>query len=108
MTAVAESAGDLPGRTTVAERAVRRIAERAAREVGGVEAGVRVTARVAGDSATLDVRLPIRYPLPVGRVADECRAHLIERTRELAGLAVPRVDIEVSELPVAVPNGRVR
>ncbi|MCM6776343.1 Asp23/Gls24 family envelope stress response protein [Nocardia sp. CDC159] len=106
MTTVA--AAELPGRTTVGERAVRRIAARAAREVDGVGPDVRVSARVDGDTATLNVALPIRYPMPIGQVAARCRAHLIERTRELAGLTVPRVDIEVSALPIAVVERRVR
>ncbi|MBF6174866.1 Asp23/Gls24 family envelope stress response protein [Nocardia blacklockiae] len=110
MTAAAAEppAAELRGVTVVGERAVRRIATRAAREVAGVEPDVQVIARVAGDTAVLRVRLPVRYPLPVGRVTDACRAHLIERTRELSGLAVPRVDIEVSALPTAAEHGRVR
>ncbi|WP_194818455.1 Asp23/Gls24 family envelope stress response protein [Nocardia sp. XZ_19_385] len=98
----------LPGTTTIGERAVRRIAERAAAEVAGVEPRVQVDAQVVGAGATLYVRLPIRYPLPVGRVADECRAHLIARTEELTGLTVPRVDIEVSAMVPAPPERRVR
>jgi len=109
MTAPLEvAAADLPGTTTVGERAVRRIAARAAREVVGVEPDVQVTARVTGDSAVLRVRLPVRYPMPVGQVADACRAHLRTRTRELCGLLVPRVEIEVSALPVAAAAGRVQ
>ena len=99
---------ELPGTTTVGERAVRRIAARAAREVDGVEPDVQVTARVTGNSAVLSVRLPVRYPMPVGRVADACRAHVLARTRELSGLSVPRLDIEVSALPVSAAGGRVR
>ncbi len=102
------AAAELPGRTTIDERAIRRIAAQAAREVAGVESGVQVVARIAGDSATLRVRLPIRYPLPIAKVAAECRAHLMERTRELSGLTVPRVDIEVSALPIAMGERRVR
>ncbi|WP_280378926.1 Asp23/Gls24 family envelope stress response protein [Nocardia wallacei] len=96
------------GVTVVSERAVRRIAARAAREVAGVESDVQVTARVVGDATVLHVRLPIRYPLPVARITDACRAHLIERTRELSGLAVPRVDIDVTALPTDAEPGRVR
>ncbi|MEV0248965.1 Asp23/Gls24 family envelope stress response protein [Nocardia sp. NPDC050712] len=102
------SAVGLPGRTTVGERAVRRIAERAATEVAGVESQVQANAQVVGNDATLRVRLPIRYPLPIGRIADQCRAHLIARTEELTGLTVPRVDIEVSALVPEPPARRVR
>ncbi|MEU3010406.1 Asp23/Gls24 family envelope stress response protein [Nocardia asteroides] len=102
------AAAELPGTTTVGERAVRRIAERAAREVAGVEPGAQVNAQVVGTGATLRVRLPVRYPQPVGRVTAECRAHLIARTEELTGLTVPRVDIEVSAMVPEPPERRVR
>lgn len=88
------------GRTTVSERAVQRIAVRAAREVDGVESGVGVDARVAGDSAVLVVRLPIRYPLPVARIAEQCRGHLISRLSELTGVTVTGLDIEISAMVV--------
>ncbi|WP_410875861.1 Asp23/Gls24 family envelope stress response protein [Nocardia sp. A7] len=98
----------LPGTTTIDERVVRRIAARAATEVAGVEPDVQVSAQVVGVSATLRVRLPIRYPLPVARVTKECRAHLIARTEELTGMAVPQVDIEVSAMVPEPPERRVR
>ena len=106
MTAVST---DLPGMTTVSDRAVRRIAARAAREVAGVAEPVRVDADVSGDRAALDIRLPVRYPEPVGRVTDACRAHLLRRTGELTGLDISRVDIVVTELSAGTaPAGRVR
>ncbi len=98
---------ELPGVTVVSERAVRRIAEQATCEVAGVQQRAEVTARVFGDSAVLDVRLAVRYPQPVARIADACREHLIHRTGELTGLAVSRVDIEISAMPVAAGQGRV-
>ncbi|WP_280399967.1 Asp23/Gls24 family envelope stress response protein [Nocardia carnea] len=106
MTAVS---ADLPGVTTVSGRAVRRIAARAAREVDGVAGAVEVAADISGDRTSLDIRLPVRYPEPVGRVTDACRAHLLRRTEELTGLGVTRVDIAVTELAAEVaPAGRVR
>ncbi|MFF0541268.1 Asp23/Gls24 family envelope stress response protein [Nocardia thailandica] len=89
---------ELPGATTVGERAVRRIAARAAAEVDGVEPDVQVEAQVVGTGAGLRVRLPVRYPCSVTQVTDRCRAHLIARVTELTGLTVPRVDIEVTAL----------
>ncbi|MFI5783850.1 Asp23/Gls24 family envelope stress response protein [Nocardia sp. NPDC051570] len=103
-----EAVVDLPGVTTVSDRAVRRIVARAAREVDGVLDDVRVTARVTADTAALSVELPIRYPMPIGRVADACRAHLIERARELAGVSVSSLDIAISALNPAAESGRVR
>ncbi|MBL1076419.1 Asp23/Gls24 family envelope stress response protein [Nocardia sp. 2] len=104
---------DLPGTTTVGERAVRRIAARAATEVDGVLPQVDVSAVVTTDTAALRVRLPVRYPLPVAAVTESCRAHLMARVAELAGLRVTGVDIAVSAMVVesvtpAVESGRRR
>ncbi|MBF6387281.1 Asp23/Gls24 family envelope stress response protein [Nocardia farcinica] len=104
-----DPAADLPGVTVVADRVVRKIAARAAREVEGVEPDVDVAVRVLGDRASLDVRLAVGYPRPVGRTSDSCRAHLIRRTGELTGLTVDRVDIVVNRLVrPAETAGRVR
>lgn len=100
---------ELPGETTVSERAVRRIAAEAAREVAGVGGRAQVDATVSGDRTTLEVRLPVRYPEPVGRVTEDCRDHLIRRTEELTGLGVSRVDIVISQMcRPAAATGRVR
>ncbi len=100
------SAAEFRGRTTVSERAVRRMAARAAREVDGVADTPEVSARVIGDSAVLRARVPVHYPMPVGAVTDACRAHLMRRTHELSGLVVSRVDIDVSELVNPVEAAR--
>ncbi|WP_040809716.1 hypothetical protein [Nocardia concava] len=99
---------DPPGRTTVSERAVRRIAARAACEVDGVEPDVAVRAQLSGDRAALRVSLPIRYPLPVARVAEECRRHLIRRAAELAGVAVTEVEITVTALVLETDTAAAR
>lgn len=100
---------ELPGVTTISDRAVRRIAARAAREVAGVAGPVGVDADISGDRAALDIRLPVRYPEPVGRVTDDCRTHLLRRTGELTGLDISRVDIVVTELTAAaISAGRVQ
>lgn len=98
------TAAEFRGRTTISERAVRRLAARAAGEVDGVAADPEVSARVTEETAVLKVRLPVEYPMPVGAVTDACREHLMRRTHELSGLVVPRVDIDVAELvdPAAV------
>ncbi|MFC8044567.1 Asp23/Gls24 family envelope stress response protein [Nocardia sp. NPDC057353] len=90
------------GVTTVAPRAVRRIAERAATEVPGIGGPVRVAAVVRGDHTRLDAEVPIRYPEPIRRVTDACRAHLAARVGELTGLRVTRVEILV---PVLTGDG---
>ncbi|UGT41669.1 Asp23/Gls24 family envelope stress response protein [Nocardia yamanashiensis] len=96
---------ELPGVTTVSARAVRRIAARAAAEVDGVRPRVTADAEVTADTAALRLRLPVRYPLPVARVTESCRTHLIERVGELTGLTVTGVDIAVTamELESAAP-----
>ncbi|GAA5060132.1 Asp23/Gls24 family envelope stress response protein [Nocardia callitridis] len=127
MTAVAADPGDLtrlgaadaegagaagPGSTTVAPKAVRRIAAQVVREVAGVDRDVRVQAHVSGQRAVLEVRLPIEYPKPVDRVTEACRAHLADRLAALTGMTVARIDIEVSALttvgPTRVVESRVR
>jgi uncharacterized alkaline shock family protein YloU len=103
------------GRTTVENRVVERIAAHAVTEVDGVGGtghrmlGVavadedpgrpaRVSARLTGGSATLDVHVSVVYPAPVAATAARARAHLIRRTGELTGLNVGRVDIAVTAL----------
>jgi len=86
-----------PGLTTVADRAVGRIAGRAALEVPDV-LDCAVTARVTGGVATLDARLDLRYPAPVASTAARVRAHLVARVAELTGLRVSVVDVSVGVL----------
>ncbi|WP_020669298.1 Asp23/Gls24 family envelope stress response protein [Amycolatopsis nigrescens] len=103
------------GRTTLEPRVVERIAAHAVTEVAGVggsarrvlgvavgseeaDRAARVRAEVTAESATLDVRLSVAYPDSVAATTERARAHLIERTGELTGLAVRRVDIVVTAL----------
>jgi uncharacterized alkaline shock family protein YloU len=86
------------GRTTVDSRVVRKIVARAATEVSGIGDGPKVTARIDGESATVDIRLSVPYPASVARTTEAVRAHLIRRTGELTGLAVPRVNIVIDAL----------
>ncbi|ANZ39084.1 hypothetical protein BBK82_26420 [Lentzea guizhouensis] len=88
------------GLTTVADRAVGRIASRAAHEVAGV-AGATASAHVTGGVAALDVRLDLHYPTPVATTTAAVRAHLAERVGALTGLAVSVVDVSVAELRTA-------
>lgn len=112
MTAAAPGAEDVlavepRGVTTVAPRAVRRIAAHAATEVPGVGAPVRVEAHVRGDHTRLAAEIPVRYPEPVRHTTDACRAHLVARVGELTGLRVARVEIVVPRLTTEPrPAGR--
>ncbi|RSN55015.1 Asp23/Gls24 family protein [Amycolatopsis sp. WAC 04182] len=111
----AEPGTDGRGALTVADGAVERIATRAITELDGVggaasrvlgiavggedlDQGAKVSAHVSGSTATLDVRLSVKYPLSVRATAERAREHLIRRVGELSGLAVTRVDITVTAL----------
>lgn len=77
----------------------------AARRVLGVPTGSddgdgrpRVSARVTGQTAALDVRLTVAYPASVRATTDAVRAHLRERVHALTELTVTRVDVTVAAL----------
>jgi len=114
---------DLPGRTTLADRAVERTATQAITEIADVGGAARrllgdaisgpVEERTAQVSATVDetvvslqVRLSVAYPASVARTTHQVRAHLIERLHELTGLVVTRVDITVTALYLTRPGHR--
>jgi len=103
------------GRTTVADRVVAQIATRAVAEVGQTagaarqviglplgrqtgEGPARVSARVNGDLAMVEVRLSLGYPAPVRSLTREVRRHVMERVKTLTGIEVRHVDIEVARL----------
>ncbi|SEF38437.1 Uncharacterized conserved protein YloU, alkaline shock protein (Asp23) family [Amycolatopsis pretoriensis] len=111
------------GALTIGGTAVERIAATAVTEVDGVggsasrvlgvsvgsedlDRSAKVTATVAGDTASLTVRLSIGYPRSVRQTTDAVREHLISRVRELTGLAVERVDITVTALHTAQADTR--
>ncbi|MFG3163353.1 DUF6286 domain-containing Asp23/Gls24 family envelope stress response protein [Streptomyces sp. NPDC048232] len=89
------------GRTVVADRAVRRIAERAATEadLGGRRARVtHGTAAVHGSHADVrvDVRLP--YPAALGETGERVRTRMADRVAELSGLTVRAATVRVQSL----------
>ncbi|MFJ9637528.1 DUF6286 domain-containing protein [Streptomyces sp. NPDC101178] len=98
------------GTTTVAPRAVRRIAERAAAEAlpdGG--SVVRGSADVRGASARIAVGVRLPYPVRADEAARRIRERAEFRTAALTGLAVPRAEVRVDALAVGpapvVPRG---
>ncbi|HEY8986834.1 MAG TPA: DUF6286 domain-containing protein [Streptomyces sp.] len=94
------------GTTTVTERAVRRIAERAAAETSTGRAS-KAVASVDGRRArvALDVTLP--YPAPLTETVRGLQDHVTDRTRELTGLDVTTARIRVTSLaPLAVGDTR--
>lgn len=122
----AESDPGGPGRTTIADRVVERIAAQAVAEVDratgvprqllGVAIGstdenttARVSAAVDGGIVSVRVTLAVIWPNPVRAVTREVRAHVTTRVQELTGLRVADVDIDVSELLTATtPPRRVQ
>ena len=103
------------GRTTVADRVVTQVATRAvaevaraggaARELAGITLGrqsgqgpARVSARVDGNLAMIEMRLTMAYPAPVRSLSREVRRHVMERVASLTGIEVRHVDIEVVRL----------
>ncbi|MET9195132.1 DUF6286 domain-containing protein [Streptomyces olivaceus] len=89
------------GRTVVADRAVRRIAERAAAEADLAGRRARVThgsAAVRGrrTDVSVDVRLP--YPAPLGETGEQVRGRMAERVAELSGLTVRAATVRVQSL----------
>ena len=120
MSALDVAAATLPapeqrGRTAIADRVVARVAARAvaeveqtggaARQLIGVAIGretgegmARVSARIDGHLAMIEMRLSLTYPAPVRALTREVRRHVIERVTGLTGLEVRHVDIEVARL----------
>lgn len=120
MSAVDVAVAPLPaperrGQTVIADRVVARLAARAvaeleqtggaARQLIGVAIGretgegmARVSARIDGHLAMIEMRLSLTYPAPVRALTREVRRHVIERVTGLTGLEVRHVDIEVARL----------
>ncbi|MEV0126252.1 DUF6286 domain-containing protein [Streptomyces sp. NPDC050703] len=102
------------GSTTVADRAVRRIAERAATEAlgpGEVRAG-RGSAVVRGRRARVGVTVTLPYPAALDEAGERVRSHVAGRTALLTGLAVPSARVRVQALrvrerPEEAPGGPV-
>ncbi|CAN5791571.1 hypothetical protein BH24ACT2_BH24ACT2_04750 [soil metagenome] len=110
------------GDTVIAARAVASIARRAAGEVEGVELvsrsglgrflagllpggghGAGASAEVGRASTSLTLHLSLRWPSPVGQVAESARRHVQSRVSELTGYSVTEVDIVVDALPAPGP-----
>ncbi|RAY15821.1 hypothetical protein DPM19_08625 [Actinomadura craniellae] len=79
------------GTTTVTDRAIARIAAHA---TGGSAA--MATVERGGVLAWVAVAMP--YPVPIGPAADRMRQEIATRVRQMTGLPVHQVDIEVTEL----------
>ncbi|MFD8064530.1 DUF6286 domain-containing Asp23/Gls24 family envelope stress response protein [Streptomyces parvulus] len=89
------------GRTVVADRAVRRIADRAAAEadLGGRRARVTDgTATVQGGRADVRVDVLLPYPAALGETGERVRGRMADRVAELSGLTVRTATVRVQAL----------
>lgn len=88
------------GATLIADRAIRRIAQRAATEAlapGEVEA-VDAAASVKGGRAYLSVSVALPYPTALEETGARVRRHVSERTSQLTGLPVAEARLRISRL----------
>lgn len=85
------------GSTVIADKAVRKIAEGAAREAmpASMVSRPRGSATVQGRRAAVAVRVALPYPAPLSDTARQIQRHVAERTRQLTGLeiALPRLAV---------------
>jgi uncharacterized alkaline shock family protein YloU len=121
--AVATSATG-PGRTTVANVVVQKIAGRAAREISGVydfgggggvrtlgaiteripgaraSAGRGVTVEVGERQAAIDLDIVVEYGVPIAQLAQSIRRNVIASVEQMTSLEVVEVNINVNDLHV--------
>ncbi len=76
------------GTTTVSEKAVRKIAERAAAEAlpGFARPSARGSASVRGRRAVVSLGVTLPYPAPLASTAERVERHVTDRTGRLTGL----------------------
>ncbi|WP_328491853.1 Asp23/Gls24 family envelope stress response protein [Streptomyces sp. NBC_00414] len=100
------------GTTTVSDKAVRKIAERAATEAvpgpgtgAGVQArAVKGSAGVHGRRADVSVDVTLPYPAPLPESVRRLQDHVTARTGQLTGLDITRARVGVTAL-VPAPAG---
>ncbi|MET8468870.1 DUF6286 domain-containing Asp23/Gls24 family envelope stress response protein [Streptomyces sp. NPDC006422] len=94
MTAAAER-----GTTVVSDRAVRRIAGRAAQEVTPSAAGgAEGAASVHGGRADIGVKVALPFPARLTDASRRLQAHVTDRTSELTGLRVGTAHVHITKL----------
>lgn len=100
------------GRTTIADRAMERLARRFALEVPGVEEESlgpealsalaaslpQVSVESAGDRVRLDLRIAVAWDAQARVVAGRVRSEVMRRLGESTGKTIDRVDVTVSSL----------
>lgn len=109
------------GATSIAERVVAKVASRAAYETLSTAperyeelTGERPAASVTVRSGSARIRLTVElaYPVDIGAVCGRLRREVAVRVRELTGLSVPEIVVQVERLHPRVRAqeraGRVR
>ncbi|MET7744524.1 DUF6286 domain-containing protein [Streptomyces sp. NPDC005385] len=88
------------GTTTVSEKAVRKIAERAAAEAlpGQLRPSARGSASVRGRTAVVSLGVTLPYPAPLAATAERVERHVTDRTGRLTGLRVRPARLTVTGL----------
>jgi uncharacterized alkaline shock family protein YloU len=100
------------GRLIIAHRVVEKVASQAASEIadaGGQRRGLlgsrqdmsarpKVTVDLAGEVATIGVRIGLPFPTSIRRTANDVRAQIAQRVTNLTGVTVSRVDVVVTWL----------
>jgi uncharacterized alkaline shock family protein YloU len=112
------------GATRIADRVVAKIAARAAREAldeeqeasGAPRVGRDPRARIAvrrppdrnglNGEARVVVAVELPYPCDIGARCGTVRRRVVSRVRELAGMAVRQVTVEVTRLHTGPSGGR--
>lgn len=117
------SSPETRGRLTISERVVSRLAAKSAAShpaVGARSGGVLgvgtsqdfsalppATATIAGSSASVSIRIGLRFPSDIRATTDEVRQGIIADLERFAGVNASPVDIHVEWLEAAPPARRV-
>jgi uncharacterized alkaline shock family protein YloU len=114
-------AGSEPGRTTVANVVVQKIAARAAREISGVHdfgggvgrtfgaiteripggravAGRGISVEVGEKQAAIDLDIVVEYGVPIAQLAQSIRRNVMAAVEQITGLEVVEININVNDL----------
>ncbi|WP_306322461.1 MULTISPECIES: hypothetical protein [unclassified Streptomyces] len=101
------------GATRIADRVVAKIAAYAAREaldrVPDEGTAPDATVTVRSESARVRISLELEYPADIGAQCGAVRRQVSQRVRDLAGMEVPEVIVQVERLhSVHTDRGRIR
>lgn len=90
------------GEIRIADRVVAKIASQAAREAIGAlpqeAAPPHASVVVRHDAARVRVHIELDYPGDIGARCAQVRRRVVDRVRDLAGMAVPEVVVQVERL----------